>query len=66
MIENDEMVEYSEVYDDLKGVPRFEIEKAMQKKMDLILRLDYGCQVKKNGVAGWYFGRYEMNEVKEK
>ncbi len=32
----------------------------------LILRLDYGCQVKKNGVAGWYFGRYEMNEVKEK
>ena len=41
MIENDEMVEYSEVYDDLKGVPRFEIEKAMQKKMDLILRLDY-------------------------
>lgn len=41
MIENGEMVEYSEVYDDLKGVPRFEIEKAMQKKTDLILRLDY-------------------------
>ena len=41
MIENGEMLEHSEVYDDLKGVPRFEIEKAMQNGKDMILRLDY-------------------------
>ena len=41
MIENGEMIEHSEVYDDLKGVPRFEIEKAMAETKDLILRLDY-------------------------
>lgn len=41
MIENGEMLEHSEVYDDLKGVPRFEIEKAMQDGKDMILRLDY-------------------------
>lgn len=35
-------------------------------RMYLILRLDYGCCVKKNGISGWYFGRYQMNEVKEK
>ena len=34
-------------------------------QMHLILRLNYGCCVKKNGVSGWYFGRYQMNEVKE-
>lgn len=31
-------------------------------QMYLILRLDYGCCVKKDGVSGWYFGRYRMNE----
>ncbi|MBQ4513646.1 MAG: guanylate kinase [Anaerolineaceae bacterium] len=41
MIENGEMLEHSEVYDDLKGVPRFEIEKAIQNGKDMILRLDY-------------------------
>ena len=41
MIENGEMLEHSVVYDDLKGVPRFEIEKAMEKGKDMILRLDY-------------------------
>ena len=41
MIENGEMLEHSEVYDDLKGVPRFEIEKALHNGKDMILRLDY-------------------------
>ena len=41
MIENGEMLEHSVVYDDLKGGPRFEIEKAMEKGKDMILRLDY-------------------------
>lgn len=41
MIENGEMLEHSEVYDDLKGVPRFEIELAQEKGKDMILRLDY-------------------------
>ena len=40
MIENGEMVEYSEVYDDLKGVPMFEIENAFEIGEDIILRLD--------------------------
>lgn len=41
MINNGEMLEHSVVYDDLKGVPRFEIEKAMVEGKDMILRLDY-------------------------
>ena len=41
MIQNGEMLEHSEVYDDLKGVPRFEIEKAQANGKDMILRLDY-------------------------
>ena len=41
MIKNGEMLEHSEVYDDLKGVPRFEIEKAIENGKDIILRLDY-------------------------
>ena len=41
MIENNEMLEYSVVYDDLKGVPRFEIENAKAEGKDMILRLDY-------------------------
>ena len=41
MIKNGEMLEHSEVYDDLKGVPRFEIEKALQEGKDMILRLDH-------------------------
>ena len=41
MINNGEMLEHSEVYDDLKGVPRFEIEKALREGKDMILRLDY-------------------------
>ncbi len=40
MIENGEMIEHSVVYDDLKGVPRFEIEDAFRIGQDIILRLD--------------------------
>ncbi len=40
MIANDEMVEYSVVYDDLKGVPKFEIEQAFADRKDIILRVD--------------------------
>ena len=40
MIKNGEMVEHSVVYDDLKGVPRFEIENAFKIGEDIILRLD--------------------------
>ena len=40
MIENGEMIEHSVVYDDLKGVPRFEIENAFALGQDIILRLD--------------------------
>ena len=41
MIKNGEMLEHSVVYDDLKGVPRFEIEKALEQGKDIVLRLDY-------------------------
>ena len=40
MIENGEMIEHSVVYDDLKGVPRFEIGNAFEIGQDIILRLD--------------------------
>ena len=40
MIKNGEMVEYSVVYDDLKGVPRFEIDNAFRMGKDIVLRLD--------------------------
>ena len=40
MIENGEMIEHSVVYDDLKGVPRFEIENAFRQGNDMILRID--------------------------
>lgn len=41
MIRNGEMIEYSQVYDDLKGVPRFEIENAIRIGKDMILRVDF-------------------------
>ena len=41
MIRNGEMIEYSQVYDDLKGVPRFEIENALKLGKDMILRVDF-------------------------
>lgn len=46
MIANDEMVEYSQVYDDYKGVPRFEVENALASGQDLLLRVDYQGMLK--------------------
>lgn len=40
MIENEEMVEYSQVYDDFKGVPKFEMKKGLEDNRDVLLRLD--------------------------
>ena len=40
MIRKNEMIEYSPVYNDYKGVPKFEIEKGLAKGQDMILRLD--------------------------
>ena len=41
MIAKDELIEYSSVYSDFKGVPRVEIEKAFRDGKDMILRLDH-------------------------
>ena len=35
---------------------RLDVRKGDQ--LDLILKLSVGCLVKKNSVAGWYYGRY--------
>jgi len=40
MISNDELIEYSHVYDDYKGVPKAQIRKAIESRNDVILRLD--------------------------
>lgn len=40
MISNDELIEYSQVYDDYKGVPKAQIRKAIESGNDVILRLD--------------------------
>lgn len=40
MIRNDELLEYSEVYQDYKGVPKSEVRKAIKTGKDVILRLD--------------------------
>lgn len=40
MIKNDELLEYSEVYQDYKGVPKSEVRKAIRTGKDVILRLD--------------------------
>ena len=37
---NDELIEYSHVYDDYKGVPKTQIRKAIESGDDVILRLD--------------------------
>lgn len=41
MIENGELVEYAKVYEDYKGIPRFEIDQALASKTDIILRVDH-------------------------
>jgi guanylate kinase len=40
MINNDELLEYSEVYQDYKGVPKSEVRKAIKTGKDVIFRLD--------------------------
>jgi guanylate kinase len=40
MIADDELIEYSHVYDDYKGVPKTQIRKAIESGDDVILRLD--------------------------
>jgi guanylate kinase len=40
MISNNELLEYSEVYEDYKGVPKFEVRKAISTNKDVIFRLD--------------------------
>jgi guanylate kinase len=40
MISANELIEYSHVYDDYKGVPKAQIRKAIQSGKDVILRLD--------------------------
>lgn len=40
MIENNELIEYSHVYGDYKGVPKSQIRKALASNRDVVLRLD--------------------------
>ena len=40
MIRNDELLEYSEVYQDYKGVPKSEVRKAINSGKDVVFRLD--------------------------
>ena len=40
MIARDELIEYSKVYDDYKGVPKSQIREALNSGKDVVLRLD--------------------------
>ena len=40
MIRNYELIEYSEVYQDYKGIPKSEVRKAFKSNKDIIFRLD--------------------------
>ncbi len=40
MIDNNELIEYSHVYDDYKGVPKSQIQDALDSGKDVVLRLD--------------------------
>ena len=40
MIHNDELIEYSKVYQDYKGPPKAEVRKAIETNKDVIFRLD--------------------------
>lgn len=40
MIAHDELLEYAEVYEDYKGVPKSEVRKAIDTNKDVIFRLD--------------------------
>ena len=41
MIANGELIEYAKVYDDYKGIPRFEVERAFAGNRDILLRVDH-------------------------
>lgn len=40
MIENDELFEHAVVYEDLKGVPKHQVEEAFNSGKDVVMRLD--------------------------
>lgn len=40
MIAADELLEYSVVYDDYKGIPREQVRKALESGQDMVMRLD--------------------------
>jgi guanylate kinase len=40
MIEDDELLEYAVVYDDYKGVPREQVQKALESGKDVVMRVD--------------------------
>lgn len=40
MIENDELFEHAIVYEDLKGVPKHQVEEALNSGKDVVMRLD--------------------------
>ncbi len=40
MVENDELFEHAVVYEDLKGVPKHQVEEALNSGNDVIMRLD--------------------------
>jgi guanylate kinase len=40
MIEHGELIEYSQVYEDYKGVPKWQVEQAFASGKDVIMRLD--------------------------
>jgi len=40
MIANNELLEYAEVYEDFKGVPKSEVKKAIETNKDVVFRLD--------------------------
>ena len=46
-------------------ITNYVLDVAPGDQLYLILRLSYGCFVKKNSISGWYFGRYQINEVKK-
>ncbi|MBN1231513.1 MAG: guanylate kinase [Anaerolineales bacterium] len=40
MIDNDDLLEYAQVYDDYKGVPKKHVREALQSGKDVVMRLD--------------------------
>lgn len=41
MIKNDELIEYAKVYEDYKGIPRFEIDQAFSSGSNILFRVDH-------------------------